>query len=186
LKMIKKIAIFGFSESKPGDLEYDAAFKVSKLLAQAGYEIVNGGGPGVMKAATDGARVGKGKVTVVSFVPKDMTQFEGRDPANRADKEIVKENYVDRTLELLNLGDVYVIFSGGTGTVSEFGMAWGLARLYFGHHKPLILYGQWWHEIMEAFAKNMRIREVELKVYRIVTTPEEVLREVKLLDKNRK
>jgi len=61
-------------------------------------------------------------------------------------------------------------------------MAWGLARLFFGHHKPLILYGEWWKEIMETFVKNMRIREVELKVYKIVTDPQEVLQEIKKLE----
>ena len=181
--MIKKVAIFGHSQSKPGDAEYDAAYKVARLLAQNGYQIVNGGGPGVMRAATEGAHAGGGKAMVVSFVPKDMTHFEGRDVRNQADEEVIEENYVARTIELLNQGDVYVVFNGGTGTISEFGMAWGLARLYFGHHKPLILYGTWWHEILEAIAKNMLLRDIELKVYRIVTTPEEVLQEIKNLNK---
>jgi len=180
--MIKTVTFFGFSESKPGDAEYDAAFQAAKLLAQNGYHIVNGGGPGVMLAATEGAHAGGGKATVVSFVPKDMTHCEGRYAQNKADKEIIKPNYLERTLELLNLGEIYVVFNGGTGTISEFGMAWGLARLYFGHHRPLILFGSWWHEIMEAFAENMRIRDLELKVYRIVTTPEEVLQEIEKLN----
>lgn len=181
--MIKNITIFGFSESKPTDSEYQAAFQTAKLLAQAGYHIVNGGGPGVMKAASEGAQAGGGKVTVVSFFPKDMTQFEGRDPENKADEEIIKENYLERTLELLNRGDAYVVFNGGTGTISEFAMAWGLARLYFGKHKPLLLFGKWWGEIMKVFVKNMRIRKVELEVYRIVNKPEEVLREIEKLNK---
>lgn len=180
--MIKNITIFGFSESKPTDPEYQAAFQTAKLLAQSGYHIVNGGGPGVMRAATEGAHAGGGRVTTVSFIPKGMTQFEGKDPQNKADKEIIKETYVERTLELLDRGDAYVVFNGGTGTISEFAMAWGLARLYFGKHKPLILYGEWWNQIMEAFVKNMRIREVELKVYKIVKTPEEVLEEIKRLN----
>ena len=35
-----------------------------------------------------------------------------------------------------------MVFNGGTGTISEFGMAWGLARLYFGNHKPMVLFGR--------------------------------------------
>ena len=181
--MIKNVTIFGFSESKPKDQEYGAAYQVAKILAQNGYHIINGGGPGVMRAATEGAHAGGGKVTAISFIPKNMTQFEGRDPENKADKKIIKESYLERTLELLSQGDVYVIFNGGTGTISEFAMAWGLARLYFGHHKPLILYGKWWQKIMKAFTKNMKIREVELRVYRIVATPEEVLQEIEKLNK---
>mgnify|MGYP001225568310 CR=1 FL=1 len=63
-------------------------------------------------------------------------------------------------------------FNGGTGTISEFGMAWGLARLYFGNHKPMGLFGRFWEEIIEAFKKNMLLRPEEMRVYEIVETPE--------------
>jgi hypothetical protein len=58
-------------------------------------------------------------------------------------------------------------------------MAWGLARLYFGHHKPLILYGDFWHKIIKAFQDNMLLRPEELKVFKIVNTPEQVLQAIK-------
>ncbi len=179
--MIKSVTIFGSSKVKPGTPNYDAAFQSAKLLAQNGFQIVNGGGPGIMKASSEGAKAGGGKCIGVSFNPKDMTHFEGRDPTNPLDQEIIVDNYVLRTLKLLELGDAYLFFNGGTGTISEFGMAWGLARLYFGHHKPLLLYGSFWHEILEAFGRNMLIRPEEIRVYRIVTTPQEVLAEVRQL-----
>lgn len=179
--MVKNVAIFGSSEVRPGTPDYDAAYQSAKLLAQNGYLIINGGGPGVMKASSEGAKAGGGRVIGVSFNPKDMTRFEGRDPSNPVDQEILLDNYVLRTLKLLEMGDAYVVFNGGTGTVSEFAMAWGLARLYFGHHKPLILYGSFWHEIMEAFGKNMLIRPEEIRVYRIVTAPQQVLEEIQKL-----
>lgn len=179
--MIKTVTFFGSSEVKTGSPVYDAAFRTAKLLAQNRYEVVNGGGPGVMKASSEGARAGGGKAIGITFNPKDMTHFEGHDPTNPIDELILSENYVERTMKLLERGDVYVVFNGGTGTISEFGMAWGLARLYFGHHKPLILFGSFWHEILEAFGRNMLIRPEELKVYRIVTTPEDVLEEIKKL-----
>lgn len=179
--MIKNIAFFGSSEVQPGSADYDAAYQTAKLLAQNGCLIINGGGPGVMKASSEGAKAGGGEVIGVSFNPKDMTHFEGRDPTNPLDQEILMDNYVERTLKLLEMGDAYVIFNGGTGTISEFGMAWGLARLYFGHHKPLILYGSFWHEIVEVIAENMLIRPEEIRVYRIVTTPQQVLEEVQKL-----
>ncbi|MDO8551384.1 MAG: LOG family protein [bacterium] len=173
--MIRYISVLGFSETKPGDELYQSTYEVSKKLAEAGYTIVNGGGPGVMKASTEGAKAGGGRAVGVYFNPKGMVNFEGRDPSNPVDEKIVQSNYLDRTLKLLELGDAYLIFNGGTGTISEFGMAWGLARLYFGYHKPLILYGTFWHDILETIARQMLIREEELKVYRIVTTPEDAL-----------
>ncbi|HUW24669.1 MAG TPA: LOG family protein [Patescibacteria group bacterium] len=179
--MIKNVTFFGSSEVKPGSPDYDAAYQTAKLLAQDGFQIVNGGGPGVMRASSEGAKAGGGRAAGVSFNPKDMTHFEGRDPQNPLDQEIIVDDYVLRTLKLLELGDAYLLFNGGTGTISEFGMAWGLARLYFGHHKPLILYGAFWHEILEAFGRNMLIRPEEVRVYRIVTTPQEVLTEIRKL-----
>ncbi|MEX1068444.1 MAG: LOG family protein [Patescibacteria group bacterium] len=179
----KKITIFGFADAKEGDKVWKDSFAVSKLLAENGYTIINGGGPGVMKAATLGAHAGGGKVIGVSFYPKDAPLFEGRDKTNEVDEEIVTEHYLERTLKLLGMGDAYITFKGGTGTLSEFGMAWGLARLYFGHHKPFILYGDFWREMLEAFEKNMYIRGEELKVYRIADSPEKVLIELRKLDR---
>ncbi len=173
--MIRNVTILGFSETKPGEALYQDAYETAKVLAEAGYTIINGGGPGVMKAASEGAKAGGGKAIGVYFNPKGMVNYEGRDPTNPADEKIVLPNYVQRTLKLLELGDIYIIFNGGTGTISEFGMAWGLARLYFGYHKPLVLYGEFWHDILETIARHMLIRDEELKVYRIVTTPQEAL-----------
>ena len=182
MSKFKKITIFGFADAEEGDQVWKDAFATAKLLAENGYTIVNGGGPGVMKAATLGAHAGGGKAIGVSFYPKDASLFEGRDKTNQVDEEIVTEHYLERTLKLLGIGDAYVTFKGGTGTLSEFGMAWGLARLYFGHHKPFILFGEFWRDMLAAFEKNMYIRGEELKVYRIADTPEKVLEELQKLD----
>jgi predicted Rossmann-fold nucleotide-binding protein len=183
-KKLKAITIFGFADCPPGDPLYNETLDLSMKLAQHGLEIVNGGGPGVMRAATDGAHNGGGRVTVATFYPKYIEHFEGKDPLNKADKEIIMNNYVDRTMKLLELGNAYVIMNGGTGTLSEFGMAWGLAYLYFGHHKPLILYGDFWFPIMEVLVKNMLIgtRPGALRVYRIATTPEMVIKYLEEFD----
>lgn len=172
---IQYITIFGNADVTENQRLYKEVFEVSKELALAGYTIVNGGGPGTMEAATLGAHEGGGKAIGVAFNPMDMTNFEGIDSKNRVDKLIKKTSYLERTLTLLKEGQVYVIFKGGTGTISEFGMAWGLARLYFGHHKPLILYGKFWKNIIKAFKDNMLLRPEELKVFKIVNSPLEVL-----------
>ncbi|MFH1602096.1 MAG: LOG family protein [Candidatus Shapirobacteria bacterium] len=175
----KKIAVFGYSQAEKGDDLYSDAFEVCRILGQEGYVIVNGAGPGVMRAATEGAHAGGGKAMGIAFKSEGMTNFEGRDQLNKVDELIMTDNYLERTLKLLEVGDLFVIFNGGTGTISEFGMAWGLARLFFDSHEPLILYGSWWHEILEAIGKNMKLRDEELRVYRIVDSPKEVLEEVR-------
>lgn len=175
---IKAVSIFGYADCDSEDPLYKDAYEVSRTLAENGLMVVNGGGPGVMRAATEGAHAGGGMASVATFYPKYINHFEGKDPKNKADKEVILDNYVERTMKLLDMGNVYVIFNGGTGTLSEFGMAWGLAYLYFGHHKPIILYGTFWHAIMETLVTNMLIakqRPESLKVYKICTTPEAVI-----------
>lgn len=174
-KNIEQIAIFGSSHTTSDSDLAKEAFKVSKKLAEAGYIVVNGGGPGVMRAATEGAKEGGGQVMGIVLKADEAMHYEGRDPENKFDIEIKAKNYVERTLALMREGQVYVVFNGGTGTISEFGMAWGLARLYFGHHKPLILYGKFWEQIMAVFKENMLITKEEQEVYKIVDTPERVL-----------
>lgn len=172
-RKIKQIAYFGFADAAPNDPLYKEAFECAKYLTEKGFVAINGGGPGTMRAVSEGAKAAGGTAVAVTFYPKDITNFEGRDAKNPADLEFKTKNYLERTLKLLEFGDAYVIFRGGTGTISEFGMAWGLARLYFGHHKPLILYGDYWNNIINAFEENMRIRPEDLKVFRIVNSPAE-------------
>lgn len=176
---IQNVAIFGYADANENSNLFESVREVSKKLAETGYIVVDGGGPGVMRAATIGAKEGGGKVIGVTLYTEDIPNFEGRDPKNLFDEEIKTNNYIERTLALMKTGQVYVVFNGGTGTISEFGMAWGLAKLYFGHHKPLILYGKFWENIIQAFKENMLMRPSELEVFKIVDSPDEVLDAIK-------
>lgn len=157
------------------DPEYIGAYNSAKLIAESGRKVVNGGGPGVMYAATKGAKDGGGKVAVVYFEPKSATQFEGKAGLNLTNEEYREANYIERTQRLLEMGDMYLVFNGGTGTVSEFAMAWAVAKLYFGHHKPLIFYGAFWKNILDAFWQHMKVRDDAYRVFRYAISPEQVM-----------
>src|SRR5437870_4419845 len=112
---VKNVTFLGYADAKEADDPFKAAFEVAKLCAQKGYTVVNGAGPGVMKAATLGAKSAGGKTIGITFYPKDLPQFEGRDPSNEVDQLIVTNNYLERTLKLLETGQIFIIFNGGTG-----------------------------------------------------------------------
>lgn len=173
--IIKNIAFFGYSEAKPKSKLYQKAFNLAKLLAQKGYTIVNGGGPGVMNASTQGAAAAKGETISITFYPEDAPGFEGRYAQNVTKEEIKTKSYIERMFKLMEHGDCYIIFKGGTGTLSEFATAWCMARLYYGHHKPFILYGRFWKRIVKAFKETMFSRGDEEKVFKIASTPNQVL-----------
>lgn len=174
-RIINNITFFGDSAIPEGDPIYDAVYDCSRILSQQGYTIVNGGGPGIMKAATDGAESVQGKTIAIYWQPKLASFFEGKNLANVTDESETASNYLIRTLGLIEAGDVYVVCKGGTGTISEFGMVWCLAKLYYGSHKPVILFGEFWDEIIEAFQKNMNIDEMELSVLYQANTTEEII-----------
>lgn len=181
--IIKHVAFFGDANIPSSDPVYKSAFETARLLAQNGFTIVDGGGPGVMEAATSGAKKGGGPTLTVTFDPVDAPGYEGRYLKNIPDTEVVTTNYIERMFKLMEYGDIFVIFKGGSGTISEFGTAWVLAKLYYGHHKPFILFGSFWAEIIDVFKKNMNIDKKELSVFEIVDKPQEVLAVIRKFEK---
>lgn len=177
-KYIKNIAFFGDANISETDETYTQAFEVAEALAKEGYVIVNGGGPGVMEAATSGAVKGGGKTISVTFDPIGAVGYEGRYLKNVTDTEVVTTNYIERMFKLLEYGDIFIIFKGGSGTVSEFGTSWVLAKLYFGKHKPIILYGHFWAEILDVLRKNLNIDSTEMSIFEICSTKDEVLKAI--------
>ncbi len=183
---IKNIAFFGDANVPKKDPVYKDAYAAAKKLAESGYTIVNGGGPGVMEAATSGAEVVGGETISVTFTPQDAPGFEGKYIGNVTDKEIVTTNYIERMFKLLEHADMFIIFKGGTGTISEFGTAWVLAKLYYGHHKPFILFGSQWIEIIEVLRRNMNIDSDEYSVFEIIERIEDVLPTVERFEEKMK
>lgn len=180
---IKNIAFFGDADISEVDETYTQAFKLAEILATEGYVIVDGGGPGVMEAATTGAKNCGGKTITVTFDPTSAPGFEGKYIGNVPDEEIVTTNYIERMFKLMEYGDCFILFKGGSGTISEFGTAWVLAKLYYGRHKPFILMGSYWAEIIDVFKKNMNIDAKELSVFEIAHRIEDVLPIIKKFEK---
>ncbi len=177
-KEIKKVAFFGSADVEPDHPLYQEVFDIAQQVAQQGKTIVNGGGPGVMQAATKGAQSVVGKSVAVTFYPEDMTEFEGRDVGNEVQTEIETANYIERMFGLIYYSDLFICFKGGTGTLSEWTTAWLMAHLYFGDHKPVILYGDFWHEVMDVINRNFFIEDKEKKIYKIVTNQAELIQAI--------
>lgn len=172
---IKRVALFGSADVDEQHPLYQETFKVARYLAYHNKVVVNGGGPGVMNAATQGAESAGGETVAVTFYPKDMPEFEGRFGENEVDVEIKTANYIERMFGLMEQSDAFICFQGGTGTLSEWSTAWLLAHLYYGKHKPLILYGEFWKKVMDVINENFFIGEKEMSIYKIVKDEEELI-----------
>lgn len=182
-KTFKRIAVFGSADVSDKTNLYDESYVVAQYLAKEGV-VINGGGPGVMLAATLGAQAVGGRTMTISFHPKDATMFEGSDDNNLADENIDASNYPERVNLLVEHSDAFVILNGGTGTLSEWAMVWLMAHIYYGKHKPFVLLGDFWHEILDVVTKHMFIGEEEWNVFEIVSTPEEVVPALQRLEQH--
>jgi len=178
VRPIKKIAFFGDAEARENDVHYYLAKKSAEILAKAGYTIVNGGGPGVMYAASVGAKEagGKAEVVVIDESVNMGENYEGQYEPNIkiVDNIIAEFNYPDRLRRLVAEADAFLIFRGGTGTISELGVVWAEAKFNYGKHKPIVFVGEFWQRIMDDMSFALAMDEQERSVYTIVKTPDEL------------
>lgn len=188
-KKIKRVAFFGDAMAPKIDKNFIEAYKTAKLLAEHGYIIINGGGPGIMLASTLGAKEGKGRVEIVTMDPKIKMgeNFEGSSPenTNEADKWYKENDYLKREGKLIEIADAFVIFKGGTGTISEIGLTWSLAKFDYGHHEPLIFFGNFWKKILGDIGEKLNLEKKEENVYKVVKTPEEVLKSLQYVSRSK-
>jgi hypothetical protein len=178
-KIIKRVAIFGDAEAKDNQRHYQLAYKTAKLLAENGYIVLNGGGPGVMLAATLGAKAGGGKVEAVIMDPKlEPDNYEGSNvkSINLVDKVTITKSYPSRLNKLIAEADAFVVCKGGTGTLSELGLVWELAKFDYGKHEPVIFLGGFWKKLITHLARAMNFEKMEKQVVKVVSKPEEVIR----------
>lgn len=136
-----------------------------------------------MRASTMGATAGGGKTLAVTYHPNKVKRhYEGTDPLNKADEEIITLDYFDRTKVMLQNTDLHIVFNGSLGTLSEFGMTWISSWIHEPNHKPIILAGNFWNEVLSVMQKHMLINDQELSMLKVCDTPEEIVAYVKGLD----
>ena len=175
-KHITSIAFLGGAGWKSEDKTYQDAYDVAKLLAENGYKVLNGGGPGVMRASTLGAQAGGGRVVAITYHPnKPKRHYESVDQENTFDEEIITLDYFDRTKVMLQTVDMHIVFNGSIGTMSELGMSWVSSWIHEPQNKPIVLYGDFWQHFIDYVKTNMLLKNGEEHILKICTTPQEVL-----------
>lgn len=144
--MATRIAVFGSSEAKPGDPAWEDAEATGRLLAGAGYEVVNGGYGGVMEAASKGAVEAGGRAIGVT-----CRQFDRGAGNPYLTEERPEPDLFQRTRVLIELSAAYIILPGKSGTLAELAFLWALLRGGLLKPAPIVLLGGFW----SGFVKEM-------------------------------
>lgn len=112
---VKKVSVFGSARTKPGDADYEQAREFGKLIAEHGWMVVTGAGPGSMEAANEGAGVAK------SFGVNIRLPFEAEpNPVLADDPKLINFKYFfTRKLMFIKEASAFVLLPGGFGTMDE-------------------------------------------------------------------
>lgn len=140
------VTIFGSHDTREGERDYERGRLLGKQLAASGYTVCNGGYGGIMEATARGAKEGTGQT--IGVTTKD---FGG--PVNRwIDQEIKMAKWSERLFRLIELGDAYVIFDGGTGTLVELFVVWEMSNKKF-FTKPIVIFGKQLQDFIDRIRK---------------------------------
>ena len=169
--MGKVISVFGSSQVGEGSRDYEEALLLGRLLAEAGFTVMNGGYAGTMEAVSRGAKEGGGRAIGVTL------QLFAHLSANRwLDEQMKMPTYLARLERLTAAPDGCIALKGGVGTLTELGITWSLLQIRAVPRKPFILLGQHWHRIMDVLSQETFIRPKDFTLLRVVETAEEAVK----------
>jgi hypothetical protein len=164
------VAVFGGSDTEPGDDAYRRAGQVGRLVALAGVPVVTGGYGGVMEAASRGAREAGGEAIGVT-----CRAFGTRSSNRWLTLEIEEPDLFARTARLVALSQGFVVLPGASGTLAELAMLWALKRAG-ALEARIVLLDPVWDELVELLARRDRLDAVCRRGTWTVTTPDEAVR----------
>jgi uncharacterized protein (TIGR00730 family) len=144
---IKKpaVTIFGSARLREGDAPYEHARTTARRLAEEGWSVVTGGGPGVMEAANRGAKEGGGLSVGFNIqLPHEQQSNPYLDIA-----VTFRHFYVRKTM-FVKAAEGFVVFPGGFGTVDELFEALTLIQTGKVLHFPVVLFDtDYWGELLD-------------------------------------
>ena len=170
------VSIFGSARLKPGDLWYGKAEYLAKRLAEKGFSVITGGGPGIMEAANKGAAEAGGKSVGMNI----RLPFEQK-PNPYSNVSIDYKDFFIRKVMFVKYAVAYVIFPGGYGTLDELFEALTLIQTKRIKSFPVILLGSdYWKGLMDwlndTMLKEDMILSDDLDLIRITDDPDEAVR----------
>ncbi|HEU5186808.1 MAG TPA: TIGR00730 family Rossman fold protein [Gemmatimonadaceae bacterium] len=133
----KGVTVFGSARIGPDDPHYEKARETSRLLAQAGFAIITGAGPGIMEAANRGARDVGGRSIGCNI---ELPFEQGANPY--VDTLINFRYFMVRKTMFIKYSVAFIIFPGGFGTLDELFEALTLIQTGKIYQFPVILMGR--------------------------------------------
>ena len=173
------VSIFGSARALAGDETYEKTVAIARMLAENGFHIITGGGPGLMEAGNKGAREGGGK-SIGLNIHLPMEQESNA----YANIKISFKYFFVRKVMFIKYAQAYVGMPGGFGTLDEIFEAITLIQTKRIKPFPVILVGSdyWqplWQWIKETLLARKLISPEDLDLVTILDSPDDVVRTIK-------
>jgi uncharacterized protein (TIGR00730 family) len=173
------VTIFGSARSRPNTVWYKEAEKTARLLVQSGFNVISGGGPGIMEAANKGAATAGGKSVGLHIqLPKEQK------PNKYANVLLDFKYFFIRKVMFVKYAVAYIIMPGGFGTLDELFESLTLIQTHRIKSFPVILMdSKYWNGLIDwikgTMLKEKNISKPDLDIFRVVDTPEEAVNIIK-------
>ena len=172
------VSIFGSARTRRSDRAYKQARLLGRRLAEEGFTVITGGGPGVMEAANRGAREANGvSVGLAIDLPHEQS-------VNKYVDLVVYDRYffVRKTM-FVKYAQAFVIFPGGYGTLDELFESLTLVQTGKIDHFPILLVGSsYWEGLLEwlrgPVVGERKIDPPDMDLFRVSDDMEEIVEHI--------
>ena len=179
------VSIFGSARLKETSDDYKNAREVARLLSDAGFSIISGGGPGIMEAANRGAAEGKSTSIGLNIeLPKEQT------PNPYQNLSLNFSHFFTRKVMFVKYAAAYVVCPGGFGTLDEMAEMLTLTQTGKTPRIPVILINtEFWQPLLDWFknslCKQNMITPEDLELFTVVDEPQQAVDEIMRFYKHR-
>lgn len=179
------ISMFGSARIQPGHAYYKKTKLIARLLSNAGFSVISGGGPGLMRAANEGAHEGSSPAIGLNI----MLPFEqgGND---QQDISIDFRYFFARKMMFVRFASAYVILPGGFGTLDELGEVLTLVQTGKSRKIPVILVGgDFWRGLVAWMEDKLvgegMISAADMQLMQVIDEPEAIVEAIFKFYENR-
>lgn len=171
------VSIFGSARTKAGTPHYALGVDVAKAIAEKGYGIITGGGPGIMEAGNKGAQAGKGNSIGLNI---DLPFEQSSNPYIDTEHNLNFQYFFVRKVMFVKYSQAFIVLPGGVGTLDELFEALTLVQTHKIKTIPIILVeSSFWNGLVDWMKNTLvaqgMISEEDMSRFHIVDTKEEVL-----------
>jgi len=169
------VSMFGSARINAGHPWFEKTERIARLLSDAGFAVISGGGPGLMEAANRGAYAGKSPAIGLNILlPHETSGNEYQDIGFNF------RYFFARKMMFVRFASAYVVLPGGFGTLDELSECLTLVQTGKSRRIPIILVGgSFWHGLLDWMKTSLVgegvIGALDIDLMRVIEEPEEIV-----------